>query len=89
MMADETDEYGRKKWFYVDAIDGRKTYLIAGPFASHQAALDLVDEVRSFACDTDGRAHFMAWGTCSNINFCRTAMGKDPAAYIAQHSKAA
>lgn len=74
-----------KRFFYVSAIDGRKTYLIAGPFADHQTALDLVDEIRSFAGEIDGRADFMAWGTCSNPEQLRTSLGKDPRAKIAAH----
>lgn len=52
--------------FYVSAIDGPRTYLIAGPYGTHQAALDRVESVREHARDTDARAHFMAWGTCSS-----------------------
>lgn len=51
--------------FYVSAIDGPKTFLIAGPYDSHDAALARVDPVRSHAGEHDGRAHFMYWGTCS------------------------
>lgn len=51
--------------FYVSAIDGPKTYLVAGPYGTHQTALDRVEDVRSHASEADGRAHFMYWGTCS------------------------
>jgi hypothetical protein len=51
--------------FYVSAIDGPKTYLVAGPYDTHQAALDRVEAVRTHADQHDPRAHFMFWGTCS------------------------
>lgn len=51
--------------FYVSAINGPKTYLVAGPYDTHQAALDRVEAVRNHADQHDARAHFMFWGTCS------------------------
>jgi hypothetical protein len=51
--------------FYVSAIDGPKTFLVAGPYDSHDTALARVAPVRSHVSDRDGRAWFMFWGTCS------------------------
>lgn len=49
--------------FYVSAIDGSRKALVAGPFESHEEALDAVDATRSEWCELDGRAWFYAWGT--------------------------
>jgi hypothetical protein len=54
----------RRKGFYVSAIDGKRSSLMLGPFASHEAALARVDACRRKADDLDGRAWFWAWGTC-------------------------
>ena len=51
--------------FYVSAINGPQTYLVAGPYERHIDALTRVDAVRAHADQHDPRAHFMAWGTCS------------------------
>ncbi len=50
--------------YFVSAIDGRKNYLMAGPYAQHADALEDVQRVREIADKADGRSHFMAWGTC-------------------------
>ena len=50
--------------YYVSAIDAGKKYLVAGPYTNHSLALADVDRVRDIAGDYDGRACFMAWGTC-------------------------
>lgn len=63
--------------FYVSAIDGPRTFLIAGPYDSHHAALSRVDAVRDHARSIDGRAHFMAWGTCSSASLDKsTPLGR-------------
>lgn len=49
--------------FYVTAIDGGKVYYMAGPYLTHQAALDAVESARSIADKHDPRGCFMAWGT--------------------------
>lgn len=61
--------------FYVSAIDGSRKYLIAGPYDSHQAALDLVKPVRDHANTIDGRAWFMAWGTAGSDESFKTPLG--------------
>jgi len=49
--------------YYVSAIDGPRTYLMAGPYDQHADALANVDRALSAANDIDPRAWFMAWGT--------------------------
>lgn len=50
--------------YYVTAYDAGKTWLMAGPFVNdHTAALAAVRAVKDAACDIDGRACFMGWGT--------------------------
>ncbi len=49
--------------YYVSAIDAGRTFLMAGPYTLHGAALADVDKVRDIANKHDGRAWFMAWGT--------------------------
>lgn len=65
---------------YVIAIDGARCYLIAGPYESHETALERVNDVRAIACDhsrnrSAGRAHFMAWGTASSAEPIPTRLG--------------
>lgn len=64
-----------KARYYVSAIDGTKRYLIAGPYAAHAEALARVDAVKNYACDNDGRAHFMAWGTAGSDEIFKTPLG--------------
>ncbi len=49
--------------YYVSAIDAGTTYLMAGPYNTHEAALADVDKALRIADDIDGRAWFMGWGT--------------------------
>jgi hypothetical protein len=49
--------------YYVSAIDAGHTFLMAGPYELHGAALADVDRALHIACERDGRAWFMAWGT--------------------------
>lgn len=49
--------------YYVSAINGRRTALIAGPFRSHKAALIMVDRVYKVACTVDPWSVHYAWGT--------------------------
>lgn len=65
------------KHFYVSAIDGPKHHLVAGPYGSHQAALDMVDHVRRNADERDPRAHWMAWGTSGTENPVKTPLGEN------------
>lgn len=50
--------------YWVTAIDGlNRCFVMSGPYADHQSALDAVIPCRDIASDQDGRAWFMAWGT--------------------------
>lgn len=53
--------------YFVTAIDGPRTYFLAGPYGDKEEATGKVDEVRDIACDfarnsQAGRAAFMAYG---------------------------
>ena len=51
--------------YYVSVMrSGRQQGLLAGPFATHQEALDLVDAARREACAVDPWCDFDAFGTC-------------------------
>jgi len=50
--------------FYVDAVDGKRVALLAGPFRTLSEAEALVDRARALAVDVDPRAWFYAFG-CS------------------------
>lgn len=50
--------------YYVTAIDGERFFYMAGPYGTHANALERVDQARDIASNHDGRAWFMAWGTC-------------------------
>jgi hypothetical protein len=50
--------------YYVSAIDGTKKFIMAGPYAQHADALADVERARQIADKADGRAWFMACGTC-------------------------
>lgn len=58
--------------FYVSVIDGpriggeievKRFGLLAGPYETHQEALDKVDAVRKIAEEVNAWAHFYAFGT--------------------------
>lgn len=51
--------------FYVSMIDGTRMGRAAGPYLTHQEALDDVKRVRDAAYDIDPRSWFFSWGTCS------------------------
>jgi hypothetical protein len=71
------DVHHDKAHYYVSAIDGPKTFIIAGPYASHAAALAQVRAVCEFANEQDGRAWFMAWGTCGSDELIKTPLGPE------------
>ena len=51
--------------YYVSCIDDNgNVFLMAGPYRTHGAALADERRVCLKASDVDGRAWFMAWGTC-------------------------
>lgn len=53
------------KFFYCSAVYDRKYSLIAGPFFTHDEALDALPAAKSAALETDPRYSFSAFGTCS------------------------
>lgn len=52
--------------YFVTAIDGGTVYYMAGPYSTHQAALDAVRPATDIASDRDARGCFMAWGTAKS-----------------------
>jgi hypothetical protein len=49
--------------YYVSAVDGPNWWRMAGPYASHAAALANVNKALHIADKHAGRAWFMKWGT--------------------------
>jgi len=49
--------------YYVSAMEGNKTWLMAGPYATHRQALQDVQKARDIATEHDPRAWWKAWGT--------------------------
>lgn len=49
--------------YYVTAITGGRYFVMAGPYSTHQAALDDVQRARDVAYQVDPRAWWAAWGT--------------------------
>ena len=49
--------------FYVSIVDGPRFNVVAGPFRTHQSALDTVDRARDIGNDRDPRSVFYGWGT--------------------------
>lgn len=58
----ECDQPDRR--FYVTVVDGPRSGLMAGPFETHQEALDRVDAANRVAQEADARAFWYAYGTC-------------------------
>lgn len=50
--------------FYVSVIDAKRYDLLAGPFATHQEALDMVEPARKLTTQIKPEAHFYGFGTC-------------------------
>ena len=51
--------------YYVSLIRDKRYILLAGPFATHQQALDMVDRAADAACEVDPTTWFDLRGTCS------------------------
>lgn len=49
--------------YYVSCKSDRHSWLMRGPFQDHASALTAVRETKDKACEIDGRAIWMAWGT--------------------------
>ncbi len=51
--------------YYVSAVDGGTHWFpMAGPFTTHQEALDLADDVRRYAHEVSYRSVWYSFGTC-------------------------
>lgn len=55
---------GPDRRFYVTVIDGGRTGAAAGPFETHQEALDRVDAARRVIQEQEPQAHWWFFGTC-------------------------
>lgn len=53
----------RPGYYYCTVIDGSNYALLAGPYESHQEAIDNLPTVKRVALKTDARAAFYAFGT--------------------------
>ena len=60
--------------FYVSMVRDKRYALMAGPFATHAEALQMVEPVRKEAGRLDPFADFDAFGTCSML---RRSTNKD------------
>lgn len=49
--------------YFVTCVDGDRFWYMAGPYSTHQAALDKVDAARRIGVENNPRAHFYGWGT--------------------------
>jgi len=57
-----------KECFYVSIIDADRFNAVAGPFKTHQEALDMVNPAIKAGGELDPRSHFYAWGTVKMVN---------------------
>jgi hypothetical protein len=71
------DVHTDKAHYYVSAIDGPRTFIIAGPYAAHAAALAQVNAVRDLGVDQNPRAWWFAWGTCGSDELIKTPLGPE------------
>lgn len=61
--------------YYVSMIRDSRYALMAGPFATHEEALQMVDPVRKEASRHDPFCDFDAFGTCSKPRDINNKMG--------------
>ena len=54
--------------YYVSIIDGKQFNTVAGPFKTHQEALDMVEPAREIGNELDRKSHFYGWGTVKMEN---------------------
>tara|TARA_X000001382_G_scaffold5654_1_gene4691 strand:- start:146 stop:349 length:204 start_codon:yes stop_codon:yes gene_type:complete len=64
-----------KKYFYVSVVDGQRKGLAAGPYDTHQEALDKVGIVRDLIQYNNPDAWFWAYGTASTEDVRKTKLG--------------
>lgn len=62
-------------FFYVTMKRGKRTAYLAGPFSSHEQALNTVDEAKRKAIAIDPFHDFDAFGTASSDAEIKTAFG--------------
>ncbi|WP_104019110.1 hypothetical protein [Roseovarius nitratireducens] len=74
--ADAWDRAEAERFFYVTATDAGREHMMAGPYQTRREAEDRVRAVCAYACDRDGRAHFMGWGTASSLEPITTPLGE-------------
>lgn len=70
-----TDTNPDHNFFYVSAIDGPRHFIMAGPYGSREVAEGLVNEVRDYCAERDGRAWFMAWGVAGSSEEIKSRLG--------------
>lgn len=51
--------------YFVTMCRGSRAAFLAGPFETHEQALECVDEARRLACEINALHHFDAFGTAS------------------------
>lgn len=61
--------------YYVSMVRDSRYALMAGPFATHAEALEMVDAVRKEAARLDPFCDFDAFGTCSKRRSADNKMG--------------
>jgi hypothetical protein len=60
--------------YYVSVVDGKRYNFLAGPFQTHQEALDRVDGARKIGQEMDPKAWFYGFGTCKAPNGYREGL---------------
>ncbi len=60
--------------YYVSVKNDSQTGILAGPFKTHQDAIDMVEQCRAYADKLDSMAHFYAFGTCKLDNGYREGL---------------
>lgn len=60
---DNSDPDIRDGYYYCTVLDGPQYGLLAGPYDTHQEAIDALPEAKKLAQQVDSRAVFYAFGT--------------------------
>lgn len=80
-MSTEIDQ--RPGFYYVDCTDAGKVALLAGPYAKHADALNVVEAVRREAEKVDFKSCFYAFGTCRSVFDLGLGKLNDSVGYVA------
>ena len=72
MKQEKIGSWADDECFYVSIVDGPRFALMAGPFRTHQEALNLVDKANDIGREIDPASHFYGWGTVKMANGYRT-----------------